>query len=1119
MTKLSAWLQKIGLEKYTQVLMDNDVDLEVLQHLSDDDFKELGFSLGHRRKLLASLSQSENEVQGEMEPPDQAQFTEKKEEAERRQLTVMFCDLVGSTELSQRLDPEELRSLLRSYHDAVTDSVTAHGGYVAKLLGDGVLAYFGWPIAHENDAERAIHAGLAATSSVAGMESQGVPLAARTGIATGPVVIGDTHGENIHEQGSIAGATPNLAARLQGVARPGEVVIHQATKRLIRGTFDLESLGEQKLKGFSDPVHTWRVVGSARTSSRFEALHQGILTDFVGRNHEIELMIDRWGLARDGEGQVVLLYGEAGIGKSRVLREFTSRLKDEPTTQLTFQCSPHETNAAFQPIITEIESTSGFEQDDNAQTLLNKLEQYLTRCFPDAVADEELALTAGLLSLPTDRYSPIEMAPQRRKQRTIGLLTDWLIGLADHGPLLLTVEDMHWVDPSTLEVLDAVIPRIQNQSVLAVLTYRPEFQPPWSTYGHITTCSLNRLRRSDGKIIAERVAGGKELPNEMLARIIALTDGIPLFVEELTKSVLESGVLEEQADRYVLRGTLPNLAIPETLQDSLMARLDRLAPVKRVVQTAACIGREFGTKLLASALGMQSSELETALDELLAAELIFPLASKTDEGRFVFKHALVQDAAYASMITAARCDLHERLALALEKTTHPDPLELGRHFLKANHHDRAAPLYLEAGQHALSASALPEAIGALELGLSAAERLKPSVDRDRIELDLRVALGTARMASFGWAHPSVSEAMEPAFPLAEALGNDDALGSILWALWVHYQTRTDFSRAHEWLAHLKSLASTKPQSDLPIVYDMSAGCQYFWEADYSRALDHTDRLKSAYKPDKHALITRLTNHDPLVFAQHWAGSLADWIAGRPDSSIQRLDEAIILARQIGHPFNLVFALTAGATALVYLNQTDRLLECCEEAAKVTDEEALGPFCEHVNVMQWRGAAYVMQGDFERGYALLKPGNDFWTASGGRICTAMFRSWIVLGLSGLGRIEEAITLNKANIEHCRLTGDCYMEPECVRLAGELALQAGASNKEAAEQFFKEAITLARSVAAKSWELRSALSLARLLRSQKLNSGAIEVLEPVYDSFTQGFDTEDLREAEAVLISLH
>jgi predicted ATPase len=393
-----------------------------------------------------------------------------------------------------------------------------------------------------------------------------------------------------------------------------------------------------------------------------------------------------------------------------------------------------------------------------------------------------------------------------------------------------------------------------------------------------------------------------------------------------------------------------------------------------------------------------------------------------------------------------------------------------------------------------------------------------STERDRMELDLRVALGAARMANFGWAHPSVADALEPAFPLAKAFGDRDAIGLILWGLWVHYQTRTNFPRAHEWLAELEAMAQANQTSDLPLVYDMSAGCQYFWEADYTRALGHTDHLKTIYDEEQHSRITSLTNHDPLVFSQHWAGSLADWIRGYPDRSVERMDEALQLARKIGHPFNLVFALTAGATSLIYLNETDRFLEHCEEAETVATEEALGPFSEHVNVMQWRGGAYVQRGDYELGYTLAKKGNDFWTSSGGRICTAMFRGWVVLGLRGLGRCDEAIKVNLENIAHCRKTGDRYMEPECVRLQGELTLEAKPSDAEAAERLFKEAITIAQAHGAKSWELRAAMSLAELLRSRNRRDEAGACLEPVLNWFSEGLETEDLRQAKDLMAAL-
>ncbi len=418
----------------------------------------------------------------------------------------------------------------------------------------------------------------------------------------------------------------------------------------------------------------------------------------------------------------------------------------------------------------------------------------------------------------------------------------------------------------------------------------------------------------------------------------------------------------------------------------------------------------------------------------------------------------------------------------------------------------------------LGASALPEASGALELGLRQIEALAPSTKRDRLELDMRVALGAARMAKSGWAHPSVADALEPAFPLAKVFGDRDAIGSILWGLWVHYQTRTNFPRAHVWLSELETVSRDSQTSDLSIIYDMSAGCQYFWEADYTRAIGHTDHLKTIYAVERHSTITSLTNHDPLVFSQHWAGSLADWIRGYPDRSIERLDEALLLARNIGHPFNLVFALTAGATSLIYLDESDRLLEHCDEAEKVVIEEALGPFSEHVNVMQWRGGAYVQRGDYELGFSLAKKGNDFWTSSEGRICTAMFRSWVVLGLQGLGRIDEAIQLNLENIAHCRETGDRYMEPECLRIKADLLLQGTDPDRAAAEAALRESVELAQAHKAKSWELRAATSLAKYWQSSEKEAEARAILAPVYEWFTEGHETADLRRAHALLEEL-
>lgn len=1119
MNRLETWLDRLGLGRYAEILADNDVDFETLAHLTDADLKELGLSLGHRRKLLAALAE-ETQKPAEIAPDPIATGERRQEEAtdrgaEHRQLTVMFCDLVGSTALSEALAPEELRDTIGCYHDAVASAVIDNGGHVAKLLGDGVLAYFGWPRAQENAAERAIRAGLAAVRAVAAMRVGGEQLAARVGIATGPVIVGDTAGKQTAEQGAVVGTTPNLAARLQAEAAPGEIVTHAATRRLVGSAFEFEDIGEHPLKGFADPVNLWRVIRMGRRDSRFEVLRGRSLTSFVGRQRELELLEDRWQRALEGEGQVILLSGEAGIGKSRIVRETTGRLQSEDCTILRCQCSPYDVNAAFAPLATEIETTAGMLPEDPPERRLDKLDAHLQELLGGI--DEAGPLFAALLALPTDRYPPLEMAAQRRKQRTLSLLAERLARIAEIRPAVLLVEDVHWIDPSSLEALDAMVARLEVLPVLAVITTRPEFPPRWSEYGHVTAHSLSRLGRRDGRQIAQHIAGAKALPEELLDRLVAQTDGIPLFVEELTKTVLEANVLEEREDRFELTGSLPALAMPSTLQDSLMARLDRLAPVKRVIQAAACIGREFDAELLAAAMPIGREELDDAIEQLIDAQLIFR-RSGVDGASYIFKHALVQDAAYGSLLTNTRRHVHGQLAAALAKREKPDRLALARHRAGAAQHSEAATLYLTAGRLSLESSALPEAVGALELGLSEAEALPPSTERDKLELDLRIALGTARMASSGWAHPSVAKAFEPAFPLARQFGEPDAYVSILWGLWVHYQTRTDFRRAHAWLDELKTVARENANSELPAVYEMSAGCQCFWEADHARAIAHTDHLREIYEPSRHARLTALTNHDPLVFAQHWAGSLADWIRGYPERSVARMDEAIDHARRIGHPFNLVFALTAGATSLIYLEELDRLLSHCDEAERVAAEEALGPFSERVTIMQWRGGALVMRGEHQRGHSLLKQGNDFWHESGGRICNAMFRSWISLGLSGLGRHEEASRLNTRNVDHCRSTGDRYMEPECIRLQGEFVLAAAKPDRDAAERYFREAVAVACSHGAKSWELRAATSLARLLQTRERGAEAIACLEPVVDWFSEGLDTTDLRRAKDVLSAI-
>ncbi len=1116
MHDLGTWLESLGLGDYAGTFDDNAIDAEVLPDLTDADLKELGIPLGHRKKLLkaiAALHGRRPAAIANSEPTSPALEAPTKIDAERRQLSVMFCDLVGSTALSEQLDLEVYRELLSAYQSAARHAIERYDGYIARYMGDGLLVYFGYPTAHEDDAERSVRAGLDLVQSVSELHpAPDVDLKVRVGIATGQVVAGDIVGEGASEERAVLGETPNLAARLQGIASPNHVVLSESTKRLVEGRFDLEALEPQSVKGLKEPVRAF-VAKGVHATSRFEAATQAGLSSFLGRDSELKLLQERWSHSKDGEGQVVLLSGEAGIGKSRILREFRERMREQPHTTLRFQCSPYAMKIAFSPVIEQLQFAADFRSEDPPEQKLDKLELLLSQALDDV--SKAAPLLAALLSLPGDRYPPITMSPQRQKLETIAALIEQLEGLARRQPVLMLVEDLHWMDPSTLETFDAVVEQAQTLPVAVVMTHRPEFEYTWGRFGHVTQISLNRLNRAHGKRLSEEVTSGKALPQAVLDQILERTDGVPLFIEELTKTVLEAGFLKEKNGRYVLDGPLPPLAIPTTLQDSLMARLDRLAPVKEVAQAAACIGREFSAELLAKVLARSS--LEDEISQLLEAGLIFR-RGVAGGATYIFKHALVQDAAYESLLTARRRQLHARIAEALEKSSDPDPAILARHFSAAGVAKKAAAYFLAAGQRALSVSALPEAGSELEMGLREIDSLSTSPARDRLELDLRTALGAAKIAFFGWPHPSVSAAYEPAFPLAEKLNDQKALGPILWGLCAHFWCRGEFPPTHHWLTKLEHLADQSGDSELSVVRDMTAGCQFFWEADYERAYLYTAHIRKTYEESRHSTIASYTNHDPLCFSLHWAGSLLKWITGYPDLALELADEAYGLAHRVNHPFNSAFALTAGQEALIMRGDVDRMLERCDEVQQIVEHENLGDFAQHVLVNNWRGRTLTRLGDYETGYQLTHLATTRWREAEGKICSALFWGGEAIALGGLRRYREALDLIDACIAHCRDTGDRYMEPEVVRVKAELMLAADGASRDAAEALLREAIGIARDQTAKSWELRAATSLARLWRSQERRSEAIDVLAPVYDWFSEGFETLDLKDAESLLESL-
>jgi class 3 adenylate cyclase len=781
--EVAGWLRQLGLEQYISAFRDNDVDGNVLPHLTAEDLLGMGVtSIGHRRKLLAAIAAIGAEVpalvgtaasaSAPVSTAEAAAVTVQAE-AERRQLTVVFCDIVGSTALSTQFDPEDLRELINAYHHAVAETVTRFDGFVAKYMGDGVLIYFGYPQAHEDDAERSVRAGLAVIDAVAKLPSR-VTLRVRIGIATGLAVVGDLIGAGAAQERGVVGETPNLAARVQGLAEPNSVVIADGTRRQVGGLFDFADLGPKTLAGFAEPQHAWRVLGDSGTENRFEALRSGEIP-LVGREEEVALLTRRWDQAENGEGKVVLISGEAGIGKSRLTAALTEHVEASPHARLRYFCSPHHQDSAFHPVIGQLERAAGFARADGPEGKREKLAAMLTA----STEEGDISLLVELLSLPGgDRFPPLDLSPPAKKQRTFLALLRQLEGLSRTRPILVIFEDLHWIDPTSREFLDLLMPRIDRLPVLLMATFRPEFQPPWTGQPHVTTITLNRLGRHDGASLVERLTGNVHaLPPDVIAEIVERTDGVPLFVEEMTKAVLEVGA--------AVAGSVPSarLGVPATLQASLMARLDRLgAEAKSVAQVGAAIGREFSHELAAAAGELAEGPLRDALRRLVDAGLVFQ-RGEPPNAEYLFKHALVQDATYGSLLRRTRQQLHARIAAALE-ARFPDraarePEALARHFSEAQQFDRAVGYWLTAGGRALQRSANREAISHLSAGLGQVEQLSDAAERTKQELALQRLLGQAYFHVKGLGAIETDRAFNRARELCAVTGDDLSILPVL----------------------------------------------------------------------------------------------------------------------------------------------------------------------------------------------------------------------------------------------------------------------------------------------------------------------------------------------------
>jgi len=1107
---ITGWLHGLGLQQYEQAFRDNEIDATVLPELTAEDLRDIGVSLvGHRRKLLGAIAALRAES-----PAQPSEGREPIESAERRQLTIVFCDLVGSTALSTQMDPEDLREVIAAYQRQIDAIVAKAGGFVAKHMGDGVLVYFGYPRAHENDAELAVRAGLSAIDAVARLDVKSVKLQARVGIATGLVVVGDLIGEGSAQEQSVVGETPNLASRLQAIAAPGTVVIAGGTHRLVGNLFEYRELDPVEVKGIAAPVPAWEVLRPSAVASRFEALHGSALAPLVGRDEEIDLLLRRWARAKAGEGQVVLISGEPGIGKSRIAAELEIRLRVEQHLRLRYFCSPYHQDSALFPLIDQLRRASELGSDDQPSVKLDKLEALLTRAAPP---DEDLALFADLLSLPASECYPLpNLSPQRKKDRTLEAVLRQLEGLSRQLPIIVVFEDAHWIDPTSRELLDLTVERVRSLPVLLVITFRPEFQPPWVGQPRVTMLALNRLDRRDRTALVEQVAGSKPLPVEVVSQIADRTDGVPLFVEELTKSVLESGVLREELDRYVLDRTLPPHAIPTTLHDSLMARLDRLASVRLVAQIGAAIGREFSYALLRTVSHLSEGELEVALERLVASELVFQRGAGP-EAVYTFKHALVQNAAYASMLRSSRQLLHSQIAGALE-THFPELMDsqpelLAQHYAEAGLVEKSVACWGLAGQKSAARSAMAEAAAQFQKGLDQLKLLPETPERRRQELEFCSSLGAALRFVKGQATPEMGKAFARAKELWEQLGSPSEFFHIPYGQSRHHAFRGEFDLALRLDGDLLRLSRERNDAAGLVLGHDCSGRDLLLAGGFASARSHFEEVLSLYDPTFHASLVKQTGSYPQVISRgHLA--IALFCLGFADQALAQGNAAVAEGRRLAHPPTLTVILSAECRLLSLAGEYTALDERANQLIAIATEQGF-PLFRMLGTI-YLGSVKASTGDLSTGISLLRSGSSDYIATGAKTRISYHMALLASACEMAGQVEETLSLLDEALHISERIGECWFASELYRHKGRLMLRQG--DKKAAEDLYRQALETARKQEAKLWELRAAVSLAALSRDLGRRCEAHELLAPIYDGFIEGFGTQDLKGAKALLDEL-
>jgi class 3 adenylate cyclase/predicted ATPase len=1102
-TELAEWLARHGLGQYAQTFEENNIEYSFLPELTENDLRKLGISsLGHRKKLLRAIEA--------LTVARQPAGTVQHREAEFRQITVLFSDLVGSTLLSEKLDPEDLQKLIDAYRGECSTAIRRYEGEVARYFGDGAMAFFGWPNAHEDDAARAIHAALEIVSGVPKISGP-VTLTCRVGVSSGPVVVGEIGDSGTWSMDAV-GETPNIAARLQTLAAGNTVIISESTRRLVSSAFDFQDLGLQELKGVTKPIHIYRVLSAKSTASRFEAAHAGSLTPLIGRSSELSLLLDRWQKAKEGDGQVVFLSGIPGVGKSRLLHELKSHIQQEPLIWLHHQGSPYHSQSAFAPVIEQIEQAAQITAREADADKLAKLKAYLPRSTDSS--KEAALLIAKLLSIPLENHLEFsDLTPQQIKNGTISTLVDMLLAFSVQRPTVCIFEDAHWLDPSTLELLELIISRIHHARVLLIVSCRPEFRPTWITHANATVHSLTRLSHAEVKTMIRDLLRGGSMPQPLLDQIIEKADGVPLFIEELTNSMLGAplrarGTLERAARPEMLR-------VPDTLSDAFMERLDRVAPSRRLAQIAAVIGREFSFDLLLAASQVDEDDMLSALSLLEQADIIYRV-DISPFVRFAFKHVLLRDAIYDSLLRGKRQQIHADIAAILKhdfpELAESQPEVLAYHYQEADNHQLAIRCWFESGQRALAHSANIEAIASFRKALQLLDALPESAERTQQEIDIQLALGIPLIAVQGYASAETREAFARALTLCQRLGNISGYFQALFGVWGHSwmggKNDDALRLADEFLSRSRALSEPVPL----MVAHRVMGSTLLTIGKFQSSAEHFEEsIKLSTSKGKQPL-SSLYMVEPQV-ASLLLLSLDLWFLGRPDGALSRVSEALALAQDLSHPYTLAFA--HYMTSVVYLLRGDaaRAFESAEKSFEVSQEQRLSLYLILSRIS--RGRAVGDLGRLGEARAEIALGLDEARRNGVGFMLPMMDCWLAEMHAKAGENERALSIVEgvlANIGD--VTGRSW-EAELHRQRAQILLALNPSKVGEAESYLKKSIEVASSQSAKSLELRGATSLAELWRTQGRPDEAHVLLEPICRWFDEGAETADLKRARAAL----